>query len=85
MNKENSLNLMELVGFVKGASYVISNDTGPAHISSHLDKKGLVLFGSHTSAAKVSLGSENFKSIQVKQLKDLEVSTVIEKIRGDLN
>ena len=85
LNKENSLNLMELVGFVKGASYVISNDTGPAHISSHLDKKGLVLFGSHTSAAKVSLGSENFKSIQVKQLKDLEVSTVIEKIRGDLN
>ena len=85
LNKENSLNLMELVGFVKGASYVISNDTGPAHISSHLDKKGLVLFGSHTSAAKVSLGSENFKSIQVKQLKDLEVSTVIEKIRCDLN
>ena len=39
LNKENSLNLMELVGFVKGASYVISNDTGPAHISSHLDNE----------------------------------------------
>ena len=85
LNKENSLNLMELVGFIKGASYVISNDTGPAHISSHLDKKGLVLFGSHTSASKVSLGSENFKSIQVKKLKDLEVSTVLEKIKTDLN
>jgi len=85
LNKENSLNLMELVGFIKGASYVISNDTGPAHISSHLDKKGLVLFGSHTSASKVSLGSENFKSIQVKKLKDLEVSTVLEKIKADLN
>ena len=85
LNKESALSLMELVGFIKGASYIISNDTGPAHISSHLDKKGLVLFGSHTSATKVSLGSENFKSIQVKKLKDLEVSTVLEKIKADLN
>ena len=85
LNKESPLNLMELVGLIKGSSYVISNDTGPAHISSHLNKKGLVLFGSHTSAKKVSLGSENFRSIEVKKLKDLEVSTVIEKIRTDLN
>ena len=85
LNKESSLNLMELVGFIKGASYIISNDTGPAHISAHLNKKGLVLFGSHKSPKKVSLGSENFKSIQAKQLKDLEVSTVLEKIKADLN
>jgi len=85
LNKESPLNLMELVGFIKGASYIISNDTGPAHISAHLDKKGLVLFGSHTSAKKVSLGSKNFKSIEVKRLKDLEVPTVLEKIKTDLN
>ena len=85
LNKEFPLNLMELVGFISGASYIISNDTGPAHISAHLNKKGLVLFGSHKSAKKVSLGSENFKSIEVKKLKDLEVSTVLEKIKADLN
>ena len=85
LNKETPLNLMELVGFIKGASYIISNDTGPAHISAHLNKKGLVLFGSHKSPEKVSLGSENFKSIEVKKLKDLEVSTVLEKIKADLN
>ena len=85
LNKETPLTLMELVGFIKGASYIISNDTGPAHISAHLNKKGLVLFGSHKSPKKVSLGSENFKSIEVKKLKDLEVSTVIEKIKADLN
>ena len=85
LNKETPLNLMELVGLIKGASYIISNDTGPAHISAHLNKKGLVLFGSHKSAKKVSLGSENFKSIEVKKLKDLEVSTVIENIKADLN
>ena len=76
---------MELVGFIKGASYVISNDTGPAHICAHLNKKGLVLFGSHTSAKKVSLQGKNFKSVEVKQLKDLEVSTVVEKVKADLN
>ena len=85
LNKESSLTLMELVGFVKGASYIISNDTGPAHISAHLNKKGLVLFGSHKSPEKVSLGSENFKPIEVKKLKDLEVSTVLENIKADLN
>ena len=85
LNKETPLNLMELVGLIKGASYIISNDTGPAHISAHLNKKGLVLFGSHKSPKKVSLGSENFKPIEVKKLKDLEVSTVLEKIKADLN
>ena len=85
LNKEVPLNLMELVGFIKGASYIISNDTGPAHISAHLDKKGLVLFGSHTSVKKVSLDSKNFKSIEVERLKDLEVPDVLEKIKADLN
>ena len=85
LNKEKSLDLMELVGFIKGSSYVISNDTGPAHITKHLNKKGLVLFGSHTSPEKVSLRGDNLKSIEVKKLKDLKVSTVIDKIRADLN
>ena len=85
LNKEKPLDLMELVGFIKGSSYVISNDTGPAHITKHLNKKGLVLFGSHTSPKKVSLGGDNFKSIEVKRLKDLSVTTVIDKIKADLN
>ena len=74
-----------MVSFIKGASYVISNDTGPAHISSHLNKKGLVLFGSHTSPKKVSIGENNMKALEVKNLKDLKVETVIDKIKTDLN
>ena len=63
----------------------MSNDTGPAHIASHLDKKGLVLFGSHTSAKKVSIENYNFKAISVKNLAELEVETVIEEIKSKLN
>ncbi len=85
LNSGKALDLIELVSFINDASYVISNDTGPAHISSHLNKKGLVLFGSHTSPKKVSIGENNMKAIEVKNLKDLTVDTVINKIKIDLD
>tara|TARA_A100001011_G_C14086403_1_gene746680 strand:- start:5 stop:937 length:933 start_codon:yes stop_codon:yes gene_type:complete len=85
LNKGQALNLIELTSFIKNASYVISNDTGPAHISSHLNKKGLALFGSHTSSKKVSIGENNMQVLEVKDLKNLKVDTVINKIKIDLN
>ena len=85
LNNGNALDLIELVSFIKEASYIVSNDTGPAHISSHLNKKGLALFGSHTSPQKVSIGENNMKALEVKNLKDLKVDTVISKIKTDLN
>ena len=85
LNNGEALNLIELVSLIKESSYIISNDTGPAHIASHLNKKGLALFGSHTSASKVSIGENNMKALEVKNLKDLNVETVINKIKIDLN
>ena len=85
LNKGNALNISELISFIENASYIISNDTGPAHICAHLNKKGLVLFGSHTTPEKVSIESENFKPIKVNDLKDLNVSDVYEKVRQELN
>ena len=84
---ENSepVNIKTLVSLTYGAKFIISNDTGPAHIASHLDKKGLVLFGSHTSAKKVSIENFNFKAISVKDLKDLKVETVVSEVRSKLN
>ena len=64
---------------------MIANDTGPAHICAHLNVKGLVLFGSHTTPKKVSIDSENFKSIKVDDLAKLKVSEVFEKIKKNLN
>ena len=85
LNNSQPVNILELISLIKGSSFVIANDTGPAHISSHLNVKGLVLFGSHTSPEKVSIESENFKSIKVDNLKNLNVSEVYEKIRENLN
>ena len=85
LNNGKALNLIELISFINGASYVISNDTGPAHISSHLNKKGLALFGGHTSSKKVSIGENNMQVLEVNNLKDLKVRMVIDKIKSDLN
>ena len=70
---------------ISNAKFIIANDTGPAHIASHLDKKGIVLFGSHTTPEKVSIENYNFKAITVKNLKDLNVDTVLKQIKTRLN
>ena len=42
-NKDKSLNIMELAGLINKASYVIANDTGPAHMSAHLNENGITM------------------------------------------
>ncbi len=79
------IDIKMLILLIKKAKYIVSNDTGPAHIASHLNKKGLALFGSHTTAEKVSIENENFKTITVKNLNDLNVETVMNKIKLCLN
>ena len=85
LNQKNSLNIQELASLIKGSSFVISNDTGPAHISSHLGVKGVALFGSHTTAYKVSIERENFKAIQVTDLNKLSPEKVFEYFLQSLN
>ena len=79
------LDIKMLISLIKNAKFIVANDTGPAHIASHLNKKGLVLFGSHTSAKKVSIERENFKAVSVKDLTNLKVDEVLEKIKDNLN
>ena len=79
------MNIRELISLIKDSSFIITNDTGPAHICSHMNKSGLALFGSHTSAHKVSIESEKFKPISVKDLKLLHADTVMEEVKKVLN
>ncbi|MDC2996032.1 glycosyltransferase family 9 protein [Candidatus Pelagibacter sp.] len=75
-----ALNIPQLASLIKNSSFVISNDTGPAHISAHIGAKGVALFGSHTTAYKVNIEREQFKAIQVSDLSKLSASKVFEKI-----
>ena len=84
-NKDKSLNLMELAGLIDKASFVIANDTGPAHIAAHLGKKGLVLFGHHTTPEKVSIETHKFKAIKSNRLNELNAETVYNEIKEEIN
>ena len=85
LENNQPVNIKTLISLIHDAKFIIANDTGPAHIASHLDKKGIVLFGSHTSAKKVSIENFNFKAITVTDLKDLKVETVISEVKSKLN
>tara|TARA_B100002052_G_scaffold18122_1_gene14436 strand:+ start:19 stop:954 length:936 start_codon:yes stop_codon:yes gene_type:complete len=80
LDNEKALDISQLSSLIKDSSFVIANDTGPAHMAAHLGAKGLTLFGSHTTAYKVSIERENFKAIQVNDLTKLSADKVFEKI-----
>jgi ADP-heptose:LPS heptosyltransferase len=84
-DKNKSIDIKTLISLISRAKFIIANDTGPAHIASHLDKQGLVLFGSHTTAKKVSIENYNFKALSVQNLKDLSVEDVIKEVELKLN
>ena len=80
LDNGKALDIFQLSSLIKDSSFVIANDTGPAHMAAHLGAKGLTLFGSHTTAYKVSIERENFKAIQVNDLAKLSTDKVLEKI-----
>ena len=84
MNNDEPLNIIELSGLILKASYVVANDTGPAHMAAHLGKSGVVLFGYHTTAKKVSIETEKFKAITVDDLNDLTAEKVYLEIKDKL-
>ena len=80
LDNGKALNISQLSSLIKDSSFVIANDTGPAHMAAHLGAKGLTLFGSHTTAYKVSIERDNFKAIQVNDLAKLSTEKVFDKI-----
>ena len=85
LDNGKSVNIKMLISLISQAKFIIANDTGPAHIASHLNKKGLVLFGNHTTPQKVSIENTNFKAITVKNLSDLNVEVVLKELKIYLN
>ena len=85
LDDNKPVNIKTLVSLINKAKFVIANDTGPAHIASHLDKRGLVLFGSHTTAKKVSIENYNFKALTVQNLGDLKVETILNEVKSRLD
>ena len=84
LDNGKSLDISQLSSIIKESSFVVANDTGPAHMASHLKVKGLTLFGFHTTAYKVSIENKNFKALQAPDLKKLSANKVFEKLIQNL-
>ena len=80
LDNGKALDISQLATLIKDSSYVIANDTGPAHMTAHLGSKGIALFGSHTTPFKVSIERENFKAIQAPELSKLSAEKVFERL-----
>jgi ADP-heptose:LPS heptosyltransferase len=80
LDNGKALDISQLSSLIKDSSFVIANDTGPAHIAAHLGSKGIALFGSHTTPFKVSIERDNFKAIQVQELSKLSAEKVFERM-----
>tara|TARA_B100002052_G_scaffold210541_1_gene192603 strand:- start:1593 stop:2531 length:939 start_codon:yes stop_codon:yes gene_type:complete len=80
LDNQKVLSISQLTSLIKESSFVVANDTGPAHIAAHVGSKGLTLFGKHTTAVKVSIERENFKPIQVNDLNNLSAEKVFERL-----
>ena len=85
LNNGKALDISQLTRLIKESSFVVANDTGPAHIAAHVGAKGLTLFGKHTTAYKVSIERENFKAIEVTDLNNLSAEKVFERLSNSLN
>jgi ADP-heptose:LPS heptosyltransferase len=80
LDNGKALDISQLATLIKDSSFVVANDTGPAHMTAHLGSKGIALFGSHTTPFKVSIERENFKAIQAPELSKLSAKKVFERL-----
>ena len=80
LDNGKALDISQLASLIKDSTFVVANDTGPAHITAHLGSRGVALFGSHTSPFKVSIERENFKAIQAPELSKLSAEKVFERM-----
>ena len=85
LDNGKALDIPQLAALIKDSSYVVANDTGPAHIAAHLGSKGIALFGSHISPFKVSIERENFKAIQAPELSKLSPEKVFERLSNSIS
>ena len=84
LNNDKPTSIGQLAKVIKQSSFVIANDTGPAHIAAHLGCKGVALFGHHTSAKKVSIETKKFKAIESNSLKEITPEQVLNFVKDKI-
>lgn len=78
------LDWFELAGVLRGAAFVVGNDTGPTHLAACLGRPGLALFGPATNARRTGLDYGAFRAIESEDLRKLAVDEVMAAINAQL-
>jgi ADP-heptose:LPS heptosyltransferase len=79
------LNFFQLAGVLAGARLAVGNDSGPTHLSAHLGRPTVALFGSHMAARLTGIDRPNVTCLEVPDLKDLDVDRVDAVVRDRLS
>ncbi len=74
------LTWFELAGVLKSAAFIVGNDTGPSHVASCLNQRGLALFGPTTSAKRTEINRGDFRAWETSDLHQLSSQTVFNHI-----
>ena len=80
-----ALTITQLASLISNAQYIVSNDTGPAHMAAHLGARGITLFGYHTTPRKVSIETSKFKAVVRENLRELSAKEVYSYISKELS
>jgi len=83
VNLVGKTNLIQLAAVLKGAGYLISNDSGPVHLGCCVNTPCIVLFNKsrvELSAKRWGPWGENHIVVEKNSLEDISVDEVLEKI-----
>lgn len=79
------LDWFALAGVLQRARFVVGNDTGPTHLAAALGVPGLALFGSHAAVERTGIRMGAFEAMQVPDLAELTVDTVLGEVSRRLS
>lgn len=78
------LDFFQLAGVMKGAAYVVGNDSGPSHLAAHLGVPGLALFSGHVPAYRTGIASNRFKCMEAEKMAHISVENVLAEVTGNI-
>ncbi len=70
------LDFFQLAGVLKGASFVVGNDSGPTHMAAHLEVPGVALFGAGGEKYMRNMQRGNFICLYGNSIGDITVDEV---------
>ena len=74
------LDFFQLAGVMKGAAFVVGNDSGPSHLAAHLGVPGVALFSGHVPAYRTGIARNRFKYIEAAGMVHIPVEKVFSEV-----